>query len=50
VKKAVESKEWIEFTTSVGTTPQYFDPEALFRLAADMDKVTREIITAAGLK
>jgi len=50
VKKAVESKEWIEFTASVGTTPQYFDPEAFVKLAADMDKVTREIISAAGLK
>lgn len=50
VKKAVESKEWIEFTASVGTTPQYFDPEALTRLAADMDKVTREIIATAGPK
>jgi tripartite-type tricarboxylate transporter receptor subunit TctC len=50
VKKAVESKEWIEFTASVGTTPQYFDPEAFVKLAADMDKVTREVITAAGLK
>jgi len=50
VKKAVESKEWIDFTTSVGTTAQYFDPEAFIKLAADMDKVTREIITAAGIK
>ena len=50
VKKAVESKEWIDFTASVGTTPQYFDPEALLKLAADMDKVTREIIATAGLK
>jgi tripartite-type tricarboxylate transporter receptor subunit TctC len=50
VKKAVESKEWMDFTASVGTTPQYFDPEALTRLAADMDKVTREIVSAAGLK
>lgn len=50
VRKAVESREWIEFTASVGTTPQYFDPEAFVKLAADMDKVTREIITAAGLK
>ena len=50
VKKAVESREWLDFTASVGTTPQYFDPEALFKLAADMDKVTREIVAAAGLK
>jgi tripartite-type tricarboxylate transporter receptor subunit TctC len=50
VKKAVESKEWIEFTASVGTTPQYFDPESFARLVAEMDKVTREIIATAGLK
>ena len=50
VRKAVESREWIEFTASVGTKPQYFDTEAFVKLAADMDKVTREIITAAGLK
>jgi len=50
VKKAVESKEWIDFTASVGTTPQYFDPEALLKLAADMDKVTREVVATAGLK
>jgi len=26
VKKAVESKEWADFTASVGTTPQYSIP------------------------
>jgi tripartite-type tricarboxylate transporter receptor subunit TctC len=50
VKRAVERKDWIEFTASVGTTPQYFDPESFVRLVAEMDKVTKEIIAAAGPK
>lgn len=50
VKKAVESKEWAEFAASVGTTPQYFDPETFGKFVAEMDKLTREIIASAGLK
>ena len=50
VKKAVESKEWADFTASVGTTPQYQDPLAFARFVAEMDKLTREIIATAGLK
>ena len=50
VKKAVESREWAEFAASVGTTPQYFDPETFGKFVAEMDKLTREIIASAGLK
>ncbi len=50
VKKAVESKEWADFTASVGTTPQYQDPIAFARFVGEMDKVTKEIVAAAGLK
>jgi tripartite-type tricarboxylate transporter receptor subunit TctC len=50
VKKAVESKEWGDFTASVGTTPQYQDPIAFARFVAEMDNVTKEIVAAAGLK
>ena len=50
VKKAVESKEWADFTASVGTTPQYQDPIAFARFVAEMDKLTREIVATAGLK
>ena len=50
VKKAVESKEWADFTASVGTTPQYQDPVTFAKFVAEMDKVTREIVATAGLK
>ena len=50
VKKAVESREWADFTASVGTTPQYQDPFTFARFVAEMDKVTREIVATAGLK
>jgi tripartite-type tricarboxylate transporter receptor subunit TctC len=50
VKKAVESKEWADFTASVGTTPQYQDPIAFAKFVAEMDKVTKEIVATAGLK
>jgi tripartite-type tricarboxylate transporter receptor subunit TctC len=50
VKKAVESKEWTDFTASVGTTPQYQDPITFARFVAEMDKVTREIVATAGFK
>ena len=32
VKKAVESKEWIDFTASVGTTPLYRDPASFTKI------------------
>jgi len=48
-KKAVESKEWLDFAASVGSTPQYRDPEAFGKFVAEMDKLTREIMTTAGL-
>ncbi len=49
IKKAVESKEWTDFAASVGTTPQYLDPAAFAKFVAEQDKITREIMTAAGL-
>jgi putative tricarboxylic transport membrane protein len=49
VKKAVESKEWVDFTASVGTTPQYLDPVAFVKFVGEVDKITKEIMTAAGL-
>ena len=48
VKKAVESKEWIDFTSSVGTTAQYLDPVVFSRFVAEQDKLTREILAAAS--
>jgi putative tricarboxylic transport membrane protein len=49
VKKAVESKEWIDFTASVGTTPQSLDPVAFGKFVVEQDKITKEIMSAAGL-
>jgi tripartite-type tricarboxylate transporter receptor subunit TctC len=49
IKKAVESKEWVDFTASVGSTPLYQDPASFAKFVAEMDKVTREIAEAAGL-
>jgi tripartite-type tricarboxylate transporter receptor subunit TctC len=49
VKKAVESKEWADFAASIGTTPQYLDPVAFARFVAEQDKITKEIMAAAGL-
>jgi len=49
VKKAVESKDWTDFAASVGTTPQYLDPAAFAKFVGEMDKITKEIMTAAGL-
>lgn len=49
VKKAVESKEWTDFTASVGTTPQYLNPSAFAKFVAQQDKITKEIMVAAGL-
>jgi tripartite-type tricarboxylate transporter receptor subunit TctC len=49
VKKAVESKEWQDFTASVGSTPQYLDPAAFSKFVVEQDKITKEIISEAGL-
>lgn len=49
VKKAVESKEWIDFASSLGSTPQYRDPAAFENFVAKVDKNTREIMEEAGL-
>ena len=50
VKKAVESKEWADFTASVGTTPQYQDPNVFAKFVAEMDRVTKEIVATTGPK
>lgn len=50
VKKAVESKEWIDFATSVGTTPQYRDPVSFYKFVAEIDKLTREILASVDIK
>jgi tripartite-type tricarboxylate transporter receptor subunit TctC len=49
VKKAVESKEWIEFASSLGSTPRYLAPAAFAKYVAGVDKETREIMEEAGL-
>ena len=49
VKKAVESKEWNDFAASIGTTPHYLDPVTFARFVAEQDKITKEIMDAAGL-
>jgi tripartite-type tricarboxylate transporter receptor subunit TctC len=49
VKKAVESKEWIDFTATVGSTPRYTAPAAFGKFVAEVDKETREIMEGAGL-
>jgi tripartite-type tricarboxylate transporter receptor subunit TctC len=49
IKKAVESKEWIDFASSLGSTPQYRDPAAFEKFVATADKNTREIMEEAGL-
>ena len=49
VKKAVESKEWNDIAASIGTTPQYLDPVTFARFVAEQDKITKEIMAAAGL-
>ena len=49
VKKAVEGKDWVDFAASVGTTPQYLDPAAFAKFVAEQDKITKEIMAAAGL-
>jgi hypothetical protein len=49
VKKAVESKEWVEFASSLGSTPRYLAPAAFAKFIAGVDKETREIMEDAGL-
>jgi tripartite-type tricarboxylate transporter receptor subunit TctC len=49
VKKAVESKEWIDFASSLGSTPRYLTPSAFGKFVAAVDKETREIMEGAGL-
>jgi len=49
VKKAVESKEWVDFASSLGSTPQYRDPAAFEKFVAGVDKQTRQIMEEAGL-
>jgi tripartite-type tricarboxylate transporter receptor subunit TctC len=49
VKKAVESKEWIDFAHSVGSTPRYQSPAVFGKFVAEADKETREIMAEAGL-
>ncbi len=49
VKKAVESKEWVEFASSLGSTPRYLAPAAFAKFVAGVDKETREIMQEAGL-
>ncbi len=44
VKKAVESKEWIDFASSLGSTPRYLAPAAFAKFVAAVDKETREIM------
>ena len=49
VKKAVESKEWIDFTATLGSTPRYLAPVEFGKFVAAVDKETREIMAEAGL-
>ncbi len=49
MKKAVESKEWIEFASSLGSTPRYQSPVVFGKFVAEVDKETREIMEGAGL-
>lgn len=49
VKKAIESKEWTDFASSLGSTPRYQPPDVFGKFVAEVDKVTREIMEGAGL-
>ena len=49
VKKAIESKEWIDFASGLGSTPRYLAPAAFAKFVAGVDKETREIMQEAGL-
>jgi tripartite-type tricarboxylate transporter receptor subunit TctC len=49
VKKAVESKEWVDFAAGLGSTPRYQPPAVFGKFVAAVDKETREIMEGAGL-
>jgi len=49
IKKAIESKEWIDFASSLGSTPRYLAPADFAKFVATVDKETREIMEGAGL-
>ena len=49
VKKAVESKEWIDFASSLGSTPRYQDAATFGNFVAKVDKETRELMEESGL-
>ena len=48
-KTTIESKDWTDFAASVGSSPQYRDPAAMATFVVSMDKLTIDIMTAAGL-
>jgi tripartite-type tricarboxylate transporter receptor subunit TctC len=39
----------MDFAASVGTTPQYLNSTAFAKFVAEQDKITKEIMAAAGL-
>ena len=43
------ARTWTDFAASVGSSPQYRDPAATATFVASMDKLTIDIMTAAGL-
>jgi tripartite-type tricarboxylate transporter receptor subunit TctC len=49
VKKAVESKEWVDFAAGLGSTPRYQPPAEFGKFVAAVDKETRQIMEEAGL-
>jgi tripartite-type tricarboxylate transporter receptor subunit TctC len=49
VKKAVESKEWIDFAEGLGSTPQYRAPAVFEKFVGEVDQQTRGIMEEAGL-
>jgi len=49
IKKAIESKEWVDFASSLGSTPRYLAPADFAKFVATVDKETREIMEGAGL-
>ena len=49
VKKAVESKEWVDFASGLGSTPRYQTPAVFGKFVSAVDKETREIMEGAGL-
>jgi tripartite-type tricarboxylate transporter receptor subunit TctC len=49
IKKAVESKEWIDFASGLGSTPRYLAPASFAKFVIGMDKETRGIMEEAGI-